>query len=50
MGDWDDETDEAPMFGCACENPLCVDTVCAGCIAWLEAQDAEASTDPNGTR
>lgn len=25
--------EEPPMFGCACENAMCVDTVCDYCIA-----------------
>lgn len=26
------DDDPTPMFGCACENPLTVDDVCADCI------------------
>jgi hypothetical protein len=37
---WSDEQRESPMFGCACENALCVDTVCAGCIEVMKEQDA----------
>jgi hypothetical protein len=40
-GDDDDRYEddrETPTFGCACQNPLSVDTVCAACIAYLEEQ------------
>jgi hypothetical protein len=54
--DWDDDEDDryesdpgddepeepTPLFGCACENPLSVDTVCAGCIEWMKEQEREA--------
>lgn len=35
----DEERSEAPLFGCACENPLSVDTVCPSCIAYLQEQE-----------
>jgi hypothetical protein len=35
-----DDFENAPDFGCACENPLVVDTVCEGCIEWLKEQEA----------
>jgi hypothetical protein len=42
-GDLYDPT--APLLGCACENPLSVDTVCEGCAAYLEEQHAEIERD-----
>jgi hypothetical protein len=35
----------APLFGCACENPLSVDTVCEGCAAYLEEEHAESERE-----
>ncbi|NUP13781.1 MAG: hypothetical protein HOW73_47705 [Polyangiaceae bacterium] len=35
------EREPAPLFGCACENPSSVDTVCEACVAYLQEQDAE---------
>ncbi|NUP08427.1 MAG: hypothetical protein HOW73_20445 [Polyangiaceae bacterium] len=39
--DDDDEREERPLAGCACENPLTVDTVCEACVAYMQEQDAE---------
>lgn len=47
--DDDEEREPAPMFGCACENPLSVDTVCPGCIEWLQERYREASEPPQST-
>lgn len=41
----DEEEDERPLFGCACQDPLTVDTVCDGCIAYLQEQDAEVERE-----
>ncbi len=41
--DYDDEgRDHLPDFGCACENALFVDMVCASCISYLAEQDRKA--------
>lgn len=54
-GDYEDDYDPVPTFGCACENPLSVDTVCESCIAYLKDQEAEAArgeqsrTSPDGS-
>lgn len=39
---WSEEQREAPLFGCACENALCVDTCCGYCIEIMKDQDAAA--------
>lgn len=44
---FDDEREEAPLFGCACENPLSVDTVCRSC---MEAMGYVPLTDGGGYR
>lgn len=44
-----EEETPAPLFGCACENPLSVDTVCLSCIAYLEEQ-TRASNPESGSR
>lgn len=41
LDDGQDEFERAPDFGCACENPLVVDTVCESCIEWLKEQEAQ---------
>lgn len=37
--DEDREEDPAPLFGCACENPLSVDTCCDNCIEWMKENE-----------
>lgn len=43
--DAQDEVERAPGFGCACENPLTVDTVCEHCIEWMKEQEATPDAD-----
>jgi len=37
-----EERTPLPIFGCACENALIVDSVCPACIAYLQEQDTDA--------
>ena len=36
--DTSEPLEEAPLFGCACENAICVDTMCDWCIEWMKEQ------------
>lgn len=40
-GDGDDYSDPRPMFGCACQDPLVIDTCCRACIAYMAREYAE---------
>lgn len=37
----DEDKEEAPLFGCACENPLSVDDCCPVCIEIMRDMDGK---------
>jgi hypothetical protein len=41
--DFFDDSDEPPLFGCACRGALCITTVCPACIETLKEQEREAA-------
>jgi len=40
-----DDREPPPDFGCACQNPIVVDSVCYGCMVEMARQNAEADRE-----